>query len=216
VTRNKKKEVVQQTAIDISSTIAANLIAPVDRNLTLVSLVAEDKKVVNEKLMNAIIICESENPKIRKVVDFYHPANWVYEYSQGRYYMKGRVRRDLLRLWTVAVDSVLSIWLEIRGQNEIAWKSGFIFSDDVEAMYLKRDYDVFLLNPVSSDGTMKYKLTKKEDWANIVTEAIHEVTHIGRSCHDEDFAGKMTDLTKKVMGNIKKIFARIKLVLASE
>ena len=177
-----------------------------------------DKAIIDDLVGSAVIICESENPDVRKVVDSYDPRNWQWTEWAGRPgkpYLKGRVKRDLLRIWTIACDAVLESWLEIQQEDEISWRPGFIFSDEDLAAFSRAPDGAaaLLLNPVDDKGKLKFSIRKQEDWSVLITLAAHEVVHFVAGYHDENWASIMTDLVGKIMGRKKEIVRRIKDIL---
>lgn len=82
---------------------------------------------------------------------------------------------------------------------------GFIFDKDSEAQYEYRNGEVvYYINPViierSSTGTRMSKRFKLTERNRLIGLACHEVTHLGNSYHDEDYACALTDNMVKVLG----------------
>ena len=172
---------------------------------------------VDRLVPTAVIVCESSNSNVRKVVDSYNPQNWGMVHWDKRPdnpYMKGRVKRDLLRLWTVAIDAVLEHWLEIIDVETMSWVPGFIFSDEDDAMHQNtRETHRFLVNPVDRNGKMKFSIRQRADWGRLVALACHEVVHSHFSGHDESFATMLTELDMATRGRTAEIFRKMKAVL---
>jgi len=165
---------------------------------------------------SAVIWNESELPAVRKIVDSYDPRSWCAMQFQGRDYMKGRCKRDLLRIWTVIVDSMLEEWLEISKQDSITWVPGFIFSESYGAYHAKEngsDTHMFLLNPVKDTGLMKFSLRNQAHWSQMLSMACHEIVHVGIGSHDEDFASALTTLNGIALAKRNDIFRKIKGLL---
>jgi Histidine kinase-, DNA gyrase B-, and HSP90-like ATPase len=146
---------------------------------------------------------DTDNPAIRKVIDYYNPQKWKYEvvpsYSQN--YNKNSSRKKLLLCWKVCCEKVIEILQNMMdGPDTINWAIGWTFSDNAKAKCASMDGAYYLLlNPCSSDGKMAYSITDKEDLYKIISLAIHEVCHIVCNYHDEDFAGNLTELFGHVL-----------------
>lgn len=90
---------------------------------------------------------------------------------------------------------------------------GFVFSEDVEAQYEKTsEYGtVYYLNPAkiveqvgssSKSWKKRFALTERD---RILAIAVHEVVHgLGYSSHNEEYAGKLTDVFAQVMKERKR------------
>jgi hypothetical protein len=150
----------------------------------------------------------------------YEPSSWglvEWDKRPGQPYYKGRTRRDLLRLWTIICDSVLEIYMEKNNIDSVRWVPGFLFSDDREAGESNENGTYLLLiNPVTKEGLMKYSIRSQESWAFLIAFAVHEILHLNKEYHDEDYAGEITNLFAKVFAARKVILRRMKEVLAKD
>jgi len=104
------------------------------------------------------------------------------------------------------------IWAKVLWQihqtlgHDAQFSIGFVFSDDTEAQYEQGDYGrVYLINPCRHTGSSYVKRFATTEKHRIIAVAVHEAVHgMGLGRHDEDYAGKLTD----VMGPIMKDVAR--------
>lgn len=90
---------------------------------------------------------------------------------------------------------------------------GFVFSEDAEAQYEKTSEfgTVYYLNPakvVEQTGTSsksfkkRFQLTERD---RLLSIAVHEVVHgLGYSSHNEEYAGKLTDVFAMVLKERKR------------
>jgi predicted metal-dependent hydrolase len=151
---------------------------------------------------------DTDEPKIRRVIDQYNPANWVLAETNGKTYKKGNNLYKLLMIWKIAcehaVEKMLEIHPEIQGE---AWTIGWVFSDAVALHKRLNPGHAFLLNPVDSEGKLKYSLHSKSDLKRIVASAKHEVSHVLHSCHDESFAQLLTFIDS--LYDEKEVFRRM-------
>jgi len=108
----------------------------------------------------------------------------------------GRIMMELHRLFDV----------------EAEFSIGFIMSEDCEAEHEDGTYGkVYYLNPaevVEQKSSMSKSFRKR--WAltdrdELIMTGLHEFVHgLGKSQHDEQYAGKLTDMAAKVMKNRKR------------
>jgi len=172
---------------------------------------------IDNLISGAIIICETTNPAVKRVFDSYLPQNWRTE-NQNTYpyktYMKGRVKRDLLRIWTACCDAILSYWLEVVDLPIVHWIPGFIFSDNYVALHQNEgNYHSLLINPVDKQGKLIFSISKREDLCRLIALASHEIVHIGCTGHDERFANGLTDLDEVTRSKTSKILRKMTDVL---
>jgi len=108
----------------------------------------------------------------------------------------GRIMVELHRLFDV--ESEFSI--------------GFVMSEDCGAEHEEGMYGkVYYLNPakvveqqhsMSKSFRKRWSLTDRDE---LIMVGLHEFVHgLGKSCHDEAYAGKLTDMAAKVMKNRKR------------
>lgn len=95
---------------------------------------------------------------------------------------------------------------------EAEFSIGFIMSEDCEAEYEEGTYGkVYYLNPAevveqkssaSKSFRKRWALTDRDE---LIMTGLHEFVHgLGKSQHDEQYAGKLTDMAAKVMKNRKR------------
>lgn len=165
----------------------------------------EEAARYNNTIHNLIIVNESMDPKIRRQATLFEPTNW----AEG-----GGRRYKILRLWSIAVEAALQEWMEIMDTNSINYGIGFIFSNEVSAANKcgANGSHNLLLNPVDNDGKIRFSVTDRDSWIELITLACHEVAHCSYIYHDEDFASLMTNLVSKVFTKLPEIVRQMKLV----
>lgn len=110
----------------------------------------------------------------------------------------------LLAKWTRIVKACASI-LGIRRTIRTGW----IFSVTAQAAYKRNAQhgSLVLLNPCKLEGNAWVKGfdTSKDSFYTLVSLAVHELTHVAHSCHDEEYAGALTDNMAKVFANMATV-----------
>lgn len=110
----------------------------------------------------------------------------------------------LFAKWTRIVNACATI-LGIRR----TLRTGWIFSIKAQAAYKRNAVygSLVLLNPCKLEGSEWRKGfdTGKDSFYELVSLAVHELTHITHSYHDEDYAAKLTE-------NMAKIFANMAII----
>jgi len=99
-----------------------------------------------------------------------------------------------------AVATVLGIKRRIR--------TGWIFSIKAQAAYKRQDgYSLVMLNPCKLEGSEWVKAfdTSRDCFYELVALAVHELTHVEHSHHDEAYAGALTDNMGTVFANMAVI-----------
>jgi hypothetical protein len=116
--------------------------------------------------------------------------------------------KKLARIWG---RLVLELHRMLKMENEFG--IGFVFSEDAEAQYEKTSEfgTIYYLNPakvVEQVGTSsksfkkRFKLTERD---RILSIAVHEVVHgEGYSSHNEEYAGRLTDVFAMVLRERKR------------
>jgi hypothetical protein len=105
----------------------------------------------------------------------------------------------LLEAWEIAVNECCKLCNQT-GTNFI---TGFVFDEKTEALYSSQENGgmvAFLINPVETGFTMKFRKTK-EGCAALLALAAHEVIHINQYYHDEYFSSAYTKLMKSVISS---------------
>lgn len=133
----------------------------------------------------AMISLESDDPILVKAAKFFDLS----EIDEST------TRIKLLKVWKSILEFVTAKYTE-KFNHEFAWGFGFVFSEECAAQCKTYSNDIhyLLLNPVGSDGKIKFSINKKESLAELLSLAIHETTHIGANYHDENFASIITTL----------------------
>lgn len=145
----------------------------------------------------------------------------------------GKKPRSILAAWTVCCEVAIQTLLRYHPRaiphETFEWSPGFIYSAPEEAFrfneyheasvreaeYIKTEDDrrYLLINPVDSDGTLRFSPTNSADLQYMAMLAAHEVSHLSSSYHDEDFASLMTSIVARL--DLREIESRTKLALAS-
>jgi hypothetical protein len=160
---------------------------------------------VDEDIASMLLYCDSYDKILKQCYFRYNPKNW----KNGQ----GRDIKNLLRIWIIACQYSLKAMQEIAGMNSsINWRPGFLFSDDTDAMFFRSKGGIshFLLKPINDDGKKAFSINSKADRAEIISKAIHEVTHFSFPDHNENYACLQTLLNGKVFGQMKEINKEIK------
>jgi hypothetical protein len=96
----------------------------VDRNKMLLDYITDGMMLVDE----------STDPQLTKVVGSYKPEKW-----------KGtETKVKLLHLWIIACESALTSYCQKMGLEGMSWRHGYFFSDDVEAINKNLNNSYFL------------------------------------------------------------------------
>jgi hypothetical protein len=154
-----------------------------------------------------MIYVETELDVLKRAAWRYNPKHW----KNGQ----GRDTLNLLKMWTIACRYVVEELVKMRGYEQVLWRTGFLFSEEYEAMCLgKGGVHTFLFCPVDK-GTGKkcFRLGSFQDRMRLISLALHEAVHIENSYHDEVFASTLTGLTGMVYGRVREIQAEMKNVL---
>lgn len=110
----------------------------------------------------------------------------------------------LFAKWTRIVQACASI-LGIRR----TLRTGWIFSTTAQAAYKRNNRfgSLVLLNPCKLEGNAWRKGfdTSKDSFYELVSLAVHELTHISHSYHDENYAGALTDNMAKIFANMATV-----------
>jgi hypothetical protein len=182
----------------------------------------EFKKQQTYDMHNLHIKAEDPPAPIKRIIRNFDPKNWDPETG------KGKTTRALFEAWTVACESAIENLLKLEPQlGPIIFRTGWYFSDveqdyfgdkfrelRTEAVHEKLDDDthLILLNPVTPDGKIAFKTSKKEDLLKLINLAIHETAHVAAGKrHNQDFAYIMTDLNGKMMPKLNDIVKDMQL-----
>lgn len=142
---------------------------------------------------------DSNDPKIAGLALKYDPE--ILQKTSTRY--------KLLKTWSILCQEVVGLLANLI-QEEITYGIGWIFCDENEdrkdASCYKHNRFYLLLNPLDKEGKMRYSINRKSDLIEMLTLAIHEVSHIRVQSHNQDFAYTMTELTKRAFCKMSEIF----------
>lgn len=141
----------------------------------------------------------------KKQAKAYNAENW---YKSGS--LTNTNKAKLLMAWTSICEDIMQIFCDKYKTVAIGWMPGFCFSS-ARAM-LRRDNDLrtILLNPLTTEGKNKFKLTNKDHVNELISLAIHEVCHVGVTGHDSSFAAIQTDMTHATIPHINSIKKKLK------
>lgn len=148
----------------------------------------------------AMLIADSQNPKINKVIPFYDLS----------VVKEGSTRLKLLKVWKTIIEFVAEKYTE-KFNHEFRFGFGFTFSDSAKAQCFTRgEINYLLLNPVDESGNMAFSINKRESLAELIALAVHEVAHVRSSYHNEDFAQAMTFVMMEVLKAESELMQAIK------
>lgn len=183
----------------------------------------EESRRLTFPIFDVYVDDDTENSQIRKIIESYYPHSWDLlaeigtrydrRYGEFRSFRAGIDKFKLLVLWKAAVAKVMEI---AQSHMEsfpatIAWGAGWIFSDQALAKMKTVDgIHWLLINPVESDGKMKYSISGKTSLIKLISAAVHEVTHLVVNDHDEYFCNIMNDLFEHVMNNLSDVVNAMK------
>lgn len=140
----------------------------------------------------------SDRHILRRKINEYDPMNWEIACAHGSSYRKGGNRRKLLLVWEVACEEAIRCLIDIMDYEELSWLIGWEFSDSAEASHMGlSEGHAFCLNPIDSEGKMRYRLGSRKDQKKLTALAKHEVAHVVYSFHDESYANLLTEIDAK-------------------
>ena len=177
---------------------------------------AQQKARPKHQMHDLHIKVEDPTSEVRRVMKSYDPENW--DPATG----KGRTRRALFEAWTAACEAVSEEAMKAEPQvGRIRLRTGWHFAgpqetyvggDNREHTTLashSQDDDgnhLLLLNPVTNDGKPAYKTSSRDDLAQLLALAVHEVSHIvSGPRHGQEFAYMMTKLSQRVWPQTNRI-----------
>jgi hypothetical protein len=156
------------------------------------------EEIANKRYPDVVIVDDTNNEKVRRVIENYNPANWVTLHRNGRSINKGSVMYKLLMFWKIACEHAFEALFQARpSMNGVVWGIGWIFSDHARAMMMKMQKDnavALLLNPVDEDGNLQHFLSSMASQKRLMAYAKHEVAHVVETMHNETFAMTLTEI----------------------
>lgn len=164
--------------------------------------------------------------KLRDAMRRNDPRKWDPETGAGQR------ARAVLAAWTVCCEVAISTLMRFRPEavkdTSFEWAPGFLYSAPEaeyrydthyeasvrEAEFVKTDSGerYILINPVDSEGALRFNPRKPEDLQYLAMLAAHEVAHLSKSYHDEDFANLMTGIAGRL--DMREIRTRTMAALA--
>ena len=167
-------------------------------------------------LFDVMIINETGDPAMDKVVDRFNPENWTHEVktSGDEYipYKRGREAYRLLIAWKIAIEEALRVLVDEFNYRDISWSVGWVFGWQEGCHLDTGGCHVFCLNPV--DGTKtRYRLTNKGDLLALLAIAKHEAAHARVDAHNETWGNTLTEIDKQY--DTQAVLRRIKSELAA-
>lgn len=153
-------------------------------------------KKYHSGLPDIFIDDDTENEKIRRVIDLYNPENWVVSMNGDKVYNKGFTMYKLLMLWKVACQYAIDAMMKKHESiAQVVWGIGWTFSDIADAKHMSVEVgSALLLNPVDAEGKLRYGLNDHEDQKKLMALAKHEVAHTIHPYHNEEYAALLTDI----------------------
>lgn len=120
-------------------------------------------------------------------------------------------RLKLLAAWDASVQFVLETLEEWRDQ-EFLYLPGFAFGSGIGGLHKEErtaegEGHMIYINPLDENGKIRVSC---HDYAELYATAVHECTHVLRGYHDEEYAGLLTDLTRRTAGKLQELKARIR------
>jgi hypothetical protein len=163
-----------------------------------------------------MIINETGDPAMDRVVERFNPENWTYEIKNDKgeqvHYKRGREAYRLLIAWKIAVEEALLILVDKFYTGDISWSVGWTFGPLEGCHVGMNDSHTFCLNPVE-DSKTRYRLTSREDLLALLALAKHEVAHARVDIHNETWGSTLTAIDKSY--DTQKVLRRIKEELAA-
>lgn len=167
-------------------------------------------------IFDVVILDETNDPDMDKVIARYHPENWTFEIKRDRgvdtLYRRGRESYRLLIAWKIAVEEALRVMVDVFNMDDIQWSVGWVFGWQGGCHTEIDGCHVFCLNPVE-DMSAKYHLTRREDLLALLAIAKHEAAHGRVDLHNESWASTLTEIDKKY--DTQLVLRRIKSELAA-
>ncbi len=161
------------------------------------------EKPFNSLMPSFILYCDSDDATQKKAMWLFNPNS-----GNGNYF--GATKMKLALLWHVAVEAAIEAWLDEKEKDHVSWRSGFLFSTGSMAMHRCNDnVHQLLLRPVNNEGSIRFRLHDREDLTTMLVTAVHEVSHMSQSYHDEDFTMISDRLMIRVMSQQKEILRRM-------
>jgi hypothetical protein len=111
------------------------------------------------------------------------------------------IRAKLLQKWTGACAIAATELAEMEDET-FKFRTGFLFNEEHSARCVgEGNIYTLLINPLTPKGLLKYKLSSRTDWADILCQAAHEALHMEVDYHDEYYAAKLTDQMARIMAS---------------
>ena len=156
---------------------------------------------------------DAEKKAVRAVVGAYNPLNWKVSHRPSQataknptgVFFEGLQRAKLLLIWKTMCHHVVQEALHLFDMEKISWGVGWNFDSDDFKYHPSGDIHYLLINPVDRAGKMRYELRKQSDLDTMMAFAVHEVTHIMFSRHDEEFANNLTTLMARCLKRLPAI-----------
>lgn len=143
---------------------------------------------------------DATKPKVRKVIPNFNPKNWTHAIKRTRgteqKWRKGATYLKLLMVWKTCCEEAVRALLEDEKEG-FSWLVGWSFCDDrlAECCPIEDGSAYALcLNPVDENGNLRYKVSSRADRMALMALAKHEVAHVRKSLHDEDYSSVHTDI----------------------
>ena len=203
-TENSNESIVKE-AKESTELVPASLNGTDYSNITFKNSRPTYREVEQENVY--IYVDISSYSPINKVLKSFEPSNWTNK--------TGKKRRQLLKLWTTACDEVLTLYAEMK-EKSIRFVTGFYFNEQENEEYgsalhqEQGEVHCLLFNPVFNSGKLRYSVTNRDSWSELISLATHEICHLSVGDHNEDFSSLLTNLNTKVLANYGNIIKAMK------
>ena len=90
--------------------------------------------------------------------------------------------------------------------KSFSFRTGFVFNEE-DLGRCSQDASIYtlLLNPLTNDGLLTYKLSNKPDLGRLQAIAAHEAVHMVEDYHDERYAAKLTLLLGRILSRTQRL-----------
>lgn len=161
----------------------------------------KEDRIGNPLLLHDFHLCVDDATKQqRRNLKQLEPETWLETDKDGR--LQGKSARYLLAAWTEIVRELASVMMQMEPgfPDNIKIVPGFIVSEHLRGRCTQEGEDTWqiLMNPLRSDGRLRYGLSDPNDRKRLISIAMHEVAHMAVDYHNEFYAERLTTLTGEV------------------
>jgi len=138
--------------------------------------------------LDYVVFLDSGKPAIRRRASKFSPENII-----------GTVHERLLTGWTTACEIALNILMDVRPLDSVHYATGFVFTNDDQAVCLSSNgTHSLLLNPLTQSAKLRFRLGRDGTSSVLLALACHEAAHIIESYHNETHTSVLTDIMSKI------------------